>query len=103
MNDNAGLGNLIYDLVNGNLNMDSISLPECVMVKSEFEENSECTMAYERVMNAYSNLCRRLNVMEWDDADVEVIINELLYICRHISLKMFHYGVMFGREIDGNG
>ncbi len=55
------------------------------------------------MLDAYSNLCRRLNATQWNDADVEVIINELLHICRHISLKMFDYGVMFGRGTEENG
>ncbi len=88
----------IYDLVCGNVTMGETSMPERDLVQSEFVEGSDCANAYSRMLEAYSRICARLGVEEWADADVEIIINELMGIGKHISLRMFDYGVLFGRR-----
>ncbi len=89
---------LIYDLVSGNLTLSEPSIPESEIVKNEFEEGSECANAYGRMLEAYTRLCERLGSPEWNDRDVEAVINELLSIGRHIALKMFDYGLYFGKK-----
>ncbi len=88
----------IYNLVCGNLNLEIGFVPESDVVKNEFAEGSPCALSYGRMLDAYSRLCTRLGVQEWEDADVEVIINELLEIGRQIGMKMFDYGMYYGCE-----
>ncbi len=88
----------IYDLMNGNWNLRDYPVPEARVVSSEFEPGSECAIAYQQMLDAYSRLCRRLSVGEWEDTDVEIVIGSLLAIGRHLALKMFEYGVLFARR-----
>ncbi len=94
----TGLRECIYDMVCGNYALELNPLPEYPAVKNEFEEGSACAEGYSRMLEAYSRLCDRLGVEEWSDVDVEVIINELLAIGRHVSLKMFDYGTIYGKK-----
>ena len=86
----------IYDLICGNLDLNTAFVPESAIVKSEFEDGGDCAEAYGRMLDAYSRLCERLGTKEWEDADVEVVIRELIGIGKHLSMKMFAYGVLFG-------
>ncbi len=88
----------IYNLICGNYNVEECPIPESSVVTDEFAEGSYCSLAYSRMLAAYSRICLCLGVEEWNDSDVEVI-NELLDVGRYTSLKMFDYGVMFGRKI----
>ncbi len=100
MTDKLSFQELVYDLVHGNLNLEEISVPESSAVKSEFYEGSACSLAYGRMLEAYSRLCSRLGVPEWEDADVEAVIDALMDIEKHIALKMFDYGALFGKTRD---
>ncbi len=88
----------IYDLVCGNYDLQAHPLPAYPAVKSEFEEGSVCAEAYSRMLDAYSRLCSRLGSEEWADADVEVVINELMDIGKHIALRMYDYGALYGSK-----
>ncbi len=88
----------IYNLVCGNLNLEKGFVPESDVVKNEFADGSPCALSYGRMLDAYSCLCIRLDVQEWEDADVEVIITELLDIGKQTALKMFDYGMYYGRR-----
>lgn len=96
--DSREFRELIFDLVCGNLNVDENSVPESALVKNEFEYGGKCDLAYDRILDAYSRLCARLGVEEWADSDIEIIIDELMSIGKHTALKMFEYGLYFGRR-----
>ncbi len=86
----------IYDLVCGHCTLEGNQIPALAFVKNEFSPGSPCAEGYSRVMEAYCRLCDRLGSPQWDDEDVEIIINELLDIGKHLSLKMFEYGTLYG-------
>ncbi len=86
----------IYDLVCGNL--EEQDTPESRVIQNEFAEGGECTRAYSEMLDAYSRICQRLGTEEWNDPDVEIVVNELLRIGKHIALTMFDYGALFGNR-----
>ncbi len=86
----------IFDIVNGQLA--ECFFPQGIYVKNEFATGGFCNTAYAEMLDAYSRLCSRLQTEEWNDQDVEDIINLLLKIGEHLSLKMFEYGVLFGQK-----
>ncbi len=88
----------IYNLVCGNFNLKDFYIPESNIVKNEFEEGSPCSEGYRRMLDAYARVCKRLGSPEWEDEDVEVIINELLDISRLVALKMFDYGLYYRHQ-----
>ncbi len=63
-------------------------LPE---VENLFAPDGECAKLYGQMLDAYERLCKRLGVVD-EDADVEVIISNLLAIQKKLCLKMFDYG-----------
>ena len=77
----------VYETLNGNL-MGSSAIPG---VENAFEENSYCMNLYEDMLDAYHRIVERLGERD-EDADVVIIINNLLDICKYMSLKMFNYG-----------
>ncbi len=89
---------LVYELVCGNLELDDKAAQKYSMIKDEFREGSECTLAYNRMLDAYSRICLRQQEPEWEDPDVEIIINELMDMGKRIALKMFDYGILFGGQ-----
>lgn len=93
MKNNEMLKNLVYDSMNGLLDKDRCQTDELKLVQDEFVEGLFCEQAYEEVFQANQRLCRRLGVQT--DKDVESIIDNLLAISRHLSLKMYDYGVRF--------
>lgn len=93
----------VFDLLNGNINLKEYPVVESEYVKSEFFAGSYCAGAYENMLAAYSRICQRLNVEEWDDPDVECIIDMLMDIGKYLALKMFEYGVFFARQEEKKG
>ena len=73
---------------------DHACLPE---VENLFEDGMLCEKCYSDMLDAYERLCERLGVQD-EDADVEIIINALLSICKEVGYRMYHYGTMFGQE-----
>ncbi len=91
------LAELVFDLANGNLILDEGFVPQSDIVQNEFAEGSDCAAAYSRMLDAYSRLCARLGVSEWEDDDVEIIIDAPLQaIGKHLALTMFDYGMYYG-------
>ncbi len=88
----------VFDLVTGNHDLTRYPVSGAEYVKSEFEEGSYCFIAYQQMLDAYSSICERLQAEEWNDKDVEVIIGNLLSIGKHLSMKMFAYGVFFAKR-----
>ena len=60
-------------------------------IENAFLEDSLCDQLYQQVYSANRRLCARLGQMD-EDADVELIINNLLQINRILCLQMYDYG-----------
>ncbi len=82
----------VYDLLCGQVDMQTHPVPLGYIVNSAFTDGAPCDILYDQMLDAYSRISPDQN-----DPDVEVIINNLLEIQRHIALKMFQYGVHFAR------
>ena len=83
--------NLIFDLMNGSLVLDEVKDLCKDQIVDEFAKGSYCSELYEEVYRAKVSLCDRLGVQE--DNDIETIISNLTLIGRHLSMKMFDYGM----------
>lgn len=83
--------NLIFELMNGSLVVDEVNDPAKDQVQDEFSKGSYCSELYEEVYQAKVSLCNRLGVQE--DSDIETVISNLLLIGKHLSMKMFDYGM----------
>ena len=81
---------LVYDSLQGHL---VNPLPG---VENAFAQGSECEQLYGNMLAAYERLCERLGAGE-DDGDVEIIIHSLLQIQKIVGMKMYSYGVQFGK------
>lgn len=88
---------LIYDLMNGSLDLSNYPVKESEFVENEFAQGKYCDKAYEQIYEANRRLCQRLGVQE--DKDVETIIRNFFGITEYLSMKMYDYGVFFN-EID---
>lgn len=84
---------LIYQILNGEIEQNEVLLPDGVEVADEFSEDRECGRLYERVYKAKLRLGKRLGMDE--DSDVEEIINCMCSISRILADKMFGYGMNF--------
>ena len=87
--------NLIYDLANGSLDLERFPVAESKYVENEYEEGKLCSNLYSEMRDAYDRICVRLGKPDQEDRDVEIIINNLLDIGRHLSMKMYDYGRFF--------
>ena len=94
--DDKELKQRIYDLMNGNLDLNSFSYSEGQIVENEFADGKLCGRLYEEVYSANCRLCKRLGVEE--DHDVETIISNLLDIGKYECMKMYDYGILFSKE-----
>ncbi len=88
----------IYDLMNGQINLSICPFPESEFVSDEFAEGSTCSFLYTQTLEAYSRICQRLGAEDLNDQDVEDMMNHLLALCKHLSLKMFDYGVYWAEH-----
>ena len=86
---------MIYELMNGALNLEEYPVPEGEIVKNEFEENGVCGILYKEVFDANRRICERFGVGE--DKDVEKIISNLLQIGEYECMKMYDYGALFSK------
>lgn len=66
-------------------------------VEDAFAEGSNCEQWYLDMLNAYERLRERLGAVN-SDPDAEIMIDSLLCIQRELCLKMYEYGVRFGRK-----
>ncbi len=98
MINNPAFQERIYNLVNGFWNLEHYPVPESAFVPNEFIQGSFCAEAYGKVLDAYARICARLQQDSGEDADVEIILNEMNGIMKHISIKMFQYGAFFARK-----
>lgn len=91
--EREGLKEMVYDLMNGSLDLDLCTAPEKELVADEYAAGSKCDQLYEEAYEANRRICQRLGVEE--DRDVEIIIRNLLDIGKHLSMKMYDYGAYF--------
>ena len=91
---------LIYELMNGTLEIKDNPPEECKYVENAFEVGTVCELAYAEIMDAYQRLCRRLGVKGDEDNDVEIIIDRFETIMENLCMKMFDYGVLCAKEIS---
>lgn len=81
---------MIYDMMNGFIDLEKINEPLDMKVQNEFCDGRECEKILEKVYYAKSKLGERLGNDE--DYDVEQIINGMDEITRILSFKMYEYG-----------
>lgn len=97
MNKGSGeFKKLVYDLMNGSLDLEKYAVLESRYVKDEFAEGMPCDLLYKNIFNANRRLCNRLQVEE--DQDVEEIITDLLSISEYLSMKMYDYCMLFSSD-----
>lgn len=98
------LKKMVYDLMNGSLELDLCTAPEKELVVYEYADGGKCKQLYDEVFAANRRICQRLGVEE--DGDVEIIIRNLLNIGEHLSMKMYDYGEYFSQkdmQVEDNG
>lgn len=91
---------LIYDLMNGSLDIEHYPIEESEYVANEFAEGTFCSKTYAKVFEANCRLCERLGVDE--DEDVEIIVTGLMNIGEYLSKKMYDYGILFSSSSPSN-
>ena len=89
---------MIYDLMNGYYDLDKFDCEESSVVENEFEEGRYCEKLYSEMLAAYGRICKRLHETSGEDRDVEIIIDSLLDIGKHFSMKMYDYGYFFASQ-----
>lgn len=89
-------GELIYQILNGDIDREEVQLPEGVEVVDEFDEGRECGRFYDKIYKAKLRLGKRLGTDE--DSDVEEIIGCMDSISRILAMKMFEYGMKLKTE-----
>lgn len=87
---------LIYDLMNGSLDLENNAIEESKYVEDEFSEGKVCQIAYAEILDAYQRICERLKIGE-EDKDIEVIMNNFNTIMEHLCMKMYDYGYFFSQ------
>ncbi len=61
INSEDRLNDRIYNLVCGYQDLKVLPIPEVATVKNKFERGSLCENAYNRMLDAYSRICQRLD------------------------------------------
>lgn len=89
-------GELIYQILNGDIEEGGVALPDGIEVVDEFGEGRECAQLYDRIYKAKLRLGKRLGTDE--DSDVEEIIGCMDQITRILAMKMFECGAKMGGE-----
>ena len=90
--------NLIYDLANGSLDLEHFPVAESKYVENEYEEGKLCSNLYSEMRDAYGRICAHLGKPDQEDRDIEIIIDNLLDIGKHLSMKMYDYGYFFATQ-----
>lgn len=85
---------LIFDLMNGSLDLTNNPPEESKYVEDVFTEDKTCQQAYSKILDAYGRVCERLGVGDEDD-DLEVIMNNFNLITKCLCMKMYDYCYFF--------
>lgn len=85
---------LIFDLMNGSLDLTNNPPEESGYVEDEYAEGKTCQQAYSKILDAYWRVCERLGVGEEDD-DLEVIMDNFNLITKCLCMKMYDYCCFF--------
>ena len=67
-------------------------------VENAFAAGEKCLELYSEARKAYYHICERLGGCIDEDPDGEIIFNNFLDLIKIISLKMYHYGAVFGER-----
>lgn len=81
---------LIYDLMNGVLDLQNHPVRESSIVTNEFEEDRYCGVMYQEAFDARQRLYQKLGTD--DDVDVEFIINSYSDMTYKLCMDMFDCG-----------
>ncbi|MDD6023653.1 MAG: hypothetical protein PUC06_05365 [Oscillospiraceae bacterium] len=81
---------LIYELMIGMRCVEQFPFRLRRIIRDEFSDRSIGSTLYEDVYNANLRICERLGVEE--DADIDILIDSMLQIAKHLSMQMFEYG-----------
>jgi hypothetical protein len=84
--------NMVYQIINGEINMDMVDIPADMEIEDEFAEGKECARLYDEVYGAKQRILQRLGTD--DDVDLETIIRNMGIISELLALKMYDYGEM---------
>jgi len=87
---------LVFDLINGNYDLEQYPMEESSFIGNEFAEGEFCERAYDVAYKAKQRLYKRLGTVE--DEDVELIFTNLQAIGRQLSMKMYDYGEIFSKR-----
>lgn len=60
-------------------------------VENLFAVGNTCERCYAEIRDAYDRICARLGQKD-EDADLEIILNAEMEICRELSYAMFRHG-----------
>lgn len=89
---------MIYDIMNGFIDLESISEPIDIIVQNEFCNGRECEKILGKVYRSKCSLGERLG--DDEDDDVEQIINGMDEITRILSFKMYEYGRLSKEDVE---
>lgn len=92
------LRQLVFYLMDGSFNLKEFPVPESKYVINEYAEGQKCSLLYEEAYRIKQNLFNRLKSP--DDPEVERLMDLLLDIGEHMSMKMFDYGWFFAKAAD---
>ena len=67
-------------------------------VENAFAPGSECSLAYEKMRDAYERLCQRLGVEKGEDRDLEIMVASMETIQKELCRRMFLYGLQIGAK-----
>ena len=87
---------VVYELMNGNFDLERFPMEESNYIENEFEAGSYCDQIYEELYKAKQRIYKRMGKVQ--DNDIELIILDMLQICRHLSMKMYDYGEAFAQK-----
>lgn len=93
---NPNFRDLIYDLMNGFVDLDEEPVPESQYVANEYAEGKKCEQLYDEVYKTKLHLFTRLR--SDDDDELEQLVDRLCEIEGIVSRKMFDYGWFFAKR-----
>lgn len=87
---------LVFDLMNGNYDLEQYPMEESAYIADEFADGEFCERAYDAAYKAKQRLYKKLETV--DDEDVELIFANLQAIGRYLAMKMYDYGESFSQK-----